>query len=140
MTGGRGCRRWAAVACLLATGCSVARELPRGEYAARPERENVRVQTRAGKQYHFDRVRVQSDSLYGDERVEVEGSFDQFQTTALSLDEVTALSVRRLDWYRVGLVAGVAAAVVLAAVLSQQKDAGGTPGGGGGPCGTRGCP
>ena len=132
-------QRWAALACLLACGCSVARQIPRGEYAVRPQRENVKVETRSGARYQFDRVRVRADSLYGEERLEIEGAFDEYRTTALALDEVVALSVRQVDWYRVGLVAGVAAAVVLAAVLSQQKNAS-TDSGGGGPCGPRGCP
>ncbi|TMQ68737.1 MAG: hypothetical protein E6K80_13925 [Candidatus Eisenbacteria bacterium] len=132
-------RPWAAIACLLACGCSVAREIPRGEYAARPEREDVVVKTKAGAQYRFERVRVRADSLFGDERLDVEGSFDEYRTTALALDDVAALSVRRVDWTRMGLVAGVASAVVLAAVLSQQHD-NNTTTGGTGPCGARPCP
>ncbi len=140
MIAGRWGRRAGVLACLLACGCSVARELPRGEYAARPEREDVVVKTRAGAQYKFERVRVKADSLYGDQRLEVEGSsFDEFRTTALALDDVTALSVRRLDWYRMGLVSGVAAAVVLAAVLTQKKDNNQAPVPTG-PCPTRFCP
>jgi len=127
-------RRWAAVACLLAYGCSTMREIPRGEYAAEPQRENVKVQTRSGAKYDFDRVRVQSDSLFGDQRVDTEeGSFEEYRTTPLALDDVTAISVRKLDWYRIGLVAGVAAAVALAAVLTQQKDSSTPPSGGGCP-------
>jgi len=33
-------RRLAAIVCLLACGCSVNREIPRGEYAAAPERKH----------------------------------------------------------------------------------------------------
>lgn len=125
-------RRWGTLVCLLACGCSTMREIPRGEYAAEPERENVKVETRSGTKYQFDRVQVKSDSLFGQQRVESEGSFEEYRTTSLSLDEVAAISVRKLDWYRIGLVAGVAAAVVLAAVLTQQKDDSTAPPSGGG--------
>jgi hypothetical protein len=118
----KGSRRWAALACLLASSCSVAREIPRGEYAASPERENVVVKTKAGAKYEFDRVHVRADSLYGDQRVDSEGSFQEYRTTALALDDVAGLKVRKVDWFRIGLVGGVAAAVVLAAVLTQQHD------------------
>jgi hypothetical protein len=131
-------RRAAALLCLLSCGCSVAREIPRQEYAARPQRENVVVKTRSGTRYEFERVRVRADSLYGDQPLDVEGRFDQYQTVALALDDVAALSIRRTDWTRVGLVAGVAGAVVLAAVLSQNRGGGGDSGQG--PCGNRGCP
>jgi hypothetical protein len=133
-------RRWPALVCLLACGCSVNREIPRGEYAAKPEREHVVVKTRAGGQYQFDRVQVRADSLYGQKQLDVEGSFDTYQTTALALDDITALTVRKLDWFKVGLVAGVAAAVVLAAVLTQPNNDSSDTGSGGGPCGSRGCP
>jgi hypothetical protein len=115
----------------------VAREIPRQEYAVRPEREHVVVKTRSGTRYEFDRVRVQADSLYGEEQLDVEGRFDQYRTVPLALDDVAALSVRKADWTRMGIVAGVAGAVVLAAVLTQKKSGGDT---GQGPCGDRPCP
>jgi hypothetical protein len=132
-------RRWPALVCLLACGCAVNREIPRSEYAAKPEREHVMVKTRSGAQYQFDRVQVRADSLYGQRQLDVEGSFDEYQTTALALDDVSALSVRKLDWFKIGLVAGVAAAVVLATVLTQPNNDSGDSGGGG-PCGNRECP
>jgi hypothetical protein len=136
----RASRRACALACLLACGCSVNREIPRSEYAAKPERQHVSVKTRSGAEYQFDSMRVRADSLYGTRQIEVEGSFDEYRTTGLALDEVSKLSVRKLDWFRIGLVAGVATAVVLAAVLSQSKDDNSDTDDGGGPCGPRGCP
>lgn len=123
----------------MACGCSVAREIPRDQYAARPERRTVRVETRDGTRYEFERVRVAGDSLYGTRREEVEGPFEEYRTVGLSLDDVVGMSVRQADWYRTGIIAGVAAAVVLAAVLSQVGDGnGGSPGDG--DCGPRPCP
>ena len=130
--------RWAAAACLLACGCSAAREIPRGEYASVPERRNVKVETRAGARYEFEQVRVAADTLHGKNRLDTEGPFEEFETVSLPLDHVMRLSVRGVDWYRTGLIVGIGAAVVLAAVLSQQGSGGGdvTPG----PCGPRPCP
>ena len=133
-------RRACALVCLFACSCAVNREIPRGEYAARPERERVTVLTKAGAKYEFDRVQVRADSLFGQKQLETEGSFDEYRTTALALDEVSTLSVRQLDWFKVGVVAGVAAAVVLAAVLTQPSSGGGGDGGDDGNCGPRGCP
>jgi hypothetical protein len=132
-------RRLAAIVCLLACGCSVNREIPRGEYAAAPERKHVVVKTKAGETYEFDQVQVRADSLFGTRQLDVEGSFDEYRTTAVALDDVSTLSVRKLDWLRMGLVAGVAAAVVLATVLTQQKNDEPVDDSGG-PCGSRGCP
>jgi hypothetical protein len=132
-------RRWSALLCLMACGCSVAREIPRDQYAARPERRTVRVETRDSTRYEFERVRVAGDSLYGIQREDVEGPFEQYRTVGLPLDEVARMSMRQLDWYRTGIIAGVAAAVVLAAVLSQVGDESGGSGGNG-DCGPRPCP
>jgi hypothetical protein len=139
MTRRRRSRSAAAALCLLACGCSVAREIPRDQYAGRPERRHVRVETRAGTRYEFDQVRVAGDSLFGVNREDVEGPFEQYRTVGLPLDEVARMSVRQVDWYRSGLIAGVAGAVVLAAILTQT---GGGNGGGPppGPCGPRPCP
>ena len=131
--------RFAAIVCLLACGCSVNREIPRGEYAAAPERKHVVVKTKAGTTYEFDHVQVRADSLFGTNQLDVEGSFDEYRTTGLALDDVSALSERRLDGFKIGIVAGVAAAVVLATVLTQPKNDE-APADGGGPCGPRGCP
>jgi hypothetical protein len=135
----RSARALAALLCLFACGCSVAREIPPGEYATKPERHDVKVETRSGEKYEFDHARIAADSLYGYQAVETEGSFEQYRVVNLGLDQVVRLSVRGVDWYRTGLIAGVAAAAVLAAVLSQTgKGSGGDSGGG--PCGGRPCP
>ena len=124
--------------CLLACGCSVAREIPRGDYATREERRNVRLVTRSGAKYEFEHARIVADSLYGYEVQDTEGSFEQYRTVGIPLEQVARLSIRGVDWYRTGLIAGIAAAAVLAAVLSQQK--GGSGGSSTGPCGARPCP
>ena len=131
--------RWAAMLCLFSCGCSLAREIPRDQYATRSERERVKVETRAGQRYEFDRIHVVADSLYGDRHLDVEGSFDQIETVGLPLSDVAKLSVRQVDWYRTGLIAGVGAAAVLAAVLSQVHS-GSNGGSDTGPCGGRPCP
>jgi hypothetical protein len=135
----RSARTFAALLCLCVCGCSVAREIPASEYAAQPERHDVKVVTRSGEKYEFDRARIAADSLYGYQSVDTEGSFEQYRIVNIGLDQVVRLSVRGVDWYRTGLIGGVAAAAVLAAVLSQQaKGSGGDSGGGN--CGGRPCP
>ena len=135
----RSARTLAALLCLFACGCSVAREIPSSEYAAQPERHDVKVVTRSGEKYEFDRARIAADSLYGYQSVDTGGAFEEYRIVNIGLDQVVRLSVRGVDWYRTGLIAGVAAAAVLAAVLSQQgKGSGGDSGGG--DCGGRPCP
>jgi hypothetical protein len=136
----RSARTFAAVLCLFACGCSVAREIPPSEYAAQPERHNVKVVTRSGDKYEFDRARIAADSLYGYQSVESESSFEEYRVVDIALDQVTRLSVRGVDWYRTGLIAGVTAAAVLAAVLSQTGNGSGGGDSGGGNCGGRPCP
>jgi hypothetical protein len=134
----RSARGLAASLCLLACGCSVARELPPGEYAAQQERHNVKVETRSGEKYEFERARIAADTLYGYQTQDTEGSFEEYRTVGIPLEQVVRLSIRGVDWYRTGLIAGLAAAAVLAAVISQQNaGSGGEPTG---PCGGRPCP
>lgn len=128
-----------ALLCLGACGCSVMKELPRDEYAALPERHGVRVDTRSGEHHEFERMTVSGDSLTGFERNDTEGSFEEFTALRLGLEDVGKMSVRSVDWYRTGIVGGLALGVVLAIVLTQTHK-----GSGGdviiGPCGTRPCP
>ena len=63
---------------LLGTGCTALKEIPRSEYAAQPERKNVRVHTRDGLVYEFDHVRVEADTLVGFRRQDVAGTFEEF--------------------------------------------------------------
>lgn len=125
--------------CVGASGCSVLRELPRDQYAAVPERRDVRVETRAGERHDFERIVVRGDSLTGFERTESEGSFEDFQSVRLGFEDIAKMSVRSVDWYRTGIVGGLALGVVLAVVLTQTSK-----GSSGdviiGPCGTRPCP
>jgi hypothetical protein len=139
-------RRGAALRVLLAaawlwtSGCTALREVPRAEYATRAERKHVRVETREGERFEFDVVQFSADSLTGTRRLDTDGSFEQVDEMVLPLERVAKLEARRVDWYRTGLVGGVALAAVLAAALSQAGDNGGGSGGGPGPCGPRGCP
>jgi len=125
-------RRVAGWLCLAACGCSAMRELPRDQYAVQADRGAVRVVTRTGQKLELERVRVSADSLTGLKRRDVEGRFEEFETVKLGLDDVAGMSVRRVDWYRTGLIGGVAVAVALAAVLSQSGGGGGGGNGGGG--------
>ena len=133
-------RSAAAMLCLAACGCSVMKEVPRDQYAAEPERKDVRVETRSGERHEFERMEVRGDSLTGYERNDTEGSFEEFQTFALALEDVGKMSIRSVDWYRTGLIAGVAAAVGLAVVLTQAHKGSSEGGGSTGPCGDRPCP
>jgi len=130
----------AAALCLAACGCSVMKEVPRDEYAAQPERKDVRVETRSGERHEFERMVVRGDSLTGYERQDSEGAFEEFETFALALEDVGKMSIRSVDWYRTGLVGGVAAAVALAVVLTQAHKGSSGDGGSQGPCGDRPCP
>ncbi len=120
-------RRWrhgAALLCLAGCGCGVMRELPRGDYARVPERHDVRIVTQDGKNYAFDRVQMGADSLTGYARKNVQGRFDEFAAVRLGLDDVARMSVRSVDWYRTGVLGGVALAAVLAVVLTQNRSSG----------------
>ena len=120
-------RRGLALLCLAACGCGVMREVPRSEYARVPERRDVRIVTQHGERYAFDRVQVGADSLTGYARKDVEGSFDEFATMRLGLDDIGRMSVRSVDWYRTGALGGVALAALLVVVLTQAN---GSSGGG----------
>lgn len=118
-------------------GCTSLRELPRTDYAARPERKGVRVETREGLVYEFDTATFDPDSLTGYRlRTEAEGPVDEVAVVKIALDDITRLRTRRLDWYRTGLVGGSVLAGVVAVGLAQANRGGDTPPGG--PC-TR-CP
>jgi hypothetical protein len=129
-----------AVLCLssFASGCTTLRVLPRHEYAVRPERKHIVVETRAGLHYEFESVRFDADSLVGTRRKDVEGTFDEYDSMSVPLEDVAKLSTRQVDWYRTGLIGGTVLAAVLAGAISRAKSGnGGTPTG---PCGIRPCP
>jgi len=111
-----------AAAWLAGGGCTAMRELPRGEYAAQPERENVRIETAEGLRYEFDHVRFGADSLTGFRRRDTGGSFEEYDTFAMPLEGVSRLSVRRIDWMRTGLIGGAVVAGVLLAALGNGSE------------------
>lgn len=113
-----------ACACLwlVGSGCTTLREIPRSDYAAQPERNNVRVQTRDGRSYAFDSARFDADSLYGMRRLDREGTADEIATFSLPLEDVSRITTRRVDWYRTGLVGGGVIAGLVAAGLNARGD------------------
>jgi len=113
---------------LCATGCTSLREIPRGEYAARPERKDIRIRTRDGLIYDFDYARIQGDSLIGFHRRDVEGRFDDFASHRVALEDIDRLSSRGVDWYRTGLIGGgVLAAIVVGGLNAAGRNSGGEP-------------
>jgi hypothetical protein len=101
-------------------GCTAMRELPRADYAARPQRKGVRVQTREGLVYEFDSATFDPDSLTGYRlRSELDGPVDEVAVVRVALDDITSLRTRAVDWYRTGLVGGSVLAGVIAVGLVQ---------------------
>ena len=121
---------------LAGEGCTALREIPRGEYAAAPERRNARLVTREGLRYELDFVRVEGDTLVGFRRRELEGPIDEYATVRVPLDEVESFSTRSVDWRRTTLLGGGAVAVLAVVALKKalgdrgQDSSGGAPGGG----------
>jgi hypothetical protein len=119
---------------LASAGCTTLRELPRSEYAARPERPRVRVETTEGLVYEFDYAQVGPDSLVGFRERDTEGPIHEIGTMSMPLDGIRTMSVRKVDWYRTGLVGGGALAAVVAAGLTAvhrgDNGNGGSSGGG----------
>lgn len=116
-----------------ASGCTTLREIPRSEYAARPERKAVRVWTREGLEYEFDYARVANDSLTGFRHRNVEGMLDEVAVLQFALSDISRLSARTVDWYRTSVIGGGLLAGVVAAGLSQSgRGADGSGSGGGG--------
>src|SRR5512141_1757144 len=117
--------RWARILTALAftagTGCTTLREVPRMDYAARVPEKPVRVTTRQGQEYEFEKASIQADTLVGFQRREVEGPIDEYVTVRLPLDDVTGIRARRLDWFRTGMIIGVGVVAVGAAGLAAHK-------------------
>ena len=110
---------------LLLSGCSTFREIPRSDYAAHPALRNVRVVTRDTLKYEFESARVTADTLTGFHRRDTGGPIDEYDTVRLPLDQVSSLRVRRTDWYRTGLIGGLAVATVVVAGLAARANSGG---------------
>lgn len=103
-------------------GCTTMREVPRGEYAAQPQRKALRVETRDGLVYVFDYATFDPDTLTGyRQRSDVEGPADQVAVVKVALDDIQRLTTRSVDWYRTGLVGGGVLAGVLAVGLNQAN-------------------
>ena len=115
-------------------GCTALREVPRGEYAAQPQRDHVRVVTRDGLLYEFDYATFREDSLVGFKRRETESHVDEYASLDLPLEQVATMSTRQIDWLRTGLVGGVGLLVVLVGAYkaSQSSNGGDNSSGGGG--------
>ena len=133
-------RRIAGIVMLLAAaasaGCTTLREIPRSEYASRPERKALRVWTNEGLEYEFDYATVANDTLTGYRQRDTEGALEQVAVLQFALPDIQRLSSRGLDWYRTGLIGGGLLAGVIAAGLSQSgkgsdPDGSGSGGGGG---------
>jgi hypothetical protein len=117
--------RWAVSALWLSSaGCTALREIPRGEYASRPQIRHVRMVTREGLTYEFDYIQVGGDSLVGYRRRDVQGPADEYASMSLPLEEVTKLSARSVDWTRTGLVGGGVIAALVARGLSNGGSGG----------------
>ena len=128
----RGLRAAACVLWLTGSGCSTMREIPRGSYAALPQRDHVRVVTRDGLLYDFDYATFAADSLTGFKRRDTESRVEEFAVLGLPLDQVAHIAARQIDWTRTGLVGGgVLLAVLVAAYRAAQNGSGGGSSGGG---------
>ena len=134
--------RWVVAPLLFAwvagAGCTTLREIPRSEYASRPERQHVRVTTREGLVYDFDYAQVTSDTLVGYRERESDGPVSDIATLAIPLSDIDRLSKHGVDWYRTGLIGGGVLAAVIAAGLSRANNNGNGDGSSGGPKGVPG--
>lgn len=121
---------------LAGSGCTSLREIPRTEYAARPERKYVHVMTRRGLAYEFDYIQIKGDTLVGYRRRDVEGSIEDYDSLPLALDDVAKLEARQIDWTRTSLLGAAGVAVVVAAGMRvASQNSGGESSGGGKPPG-----
>lgn len=128
----RALRGAAAVLWLAGSGCTSLREIPRSQYAAKPERKDVHVLTREGLAYEFDYVEIDADTLVGYRRRDTEGPVPDYSTLRLALDDVSRLEARQVNWTRTGLIGAAGAAVVVAAGMRVASQSSGSEGSGGG--------
>jgi hypothetical protein len=129
----RGLRVAACVLWLTGSGCTALREIPRGEYAAQPQRDHVRVVTSDGLLYEFDYATFGADSVVGFKRRDVESRVDEYASLGMPLALVANMATRQVDWVRTGLVGGVILlGVLVGAYKASQAANGGNDSGGGG--------
>jgi hypothetical protein len=102
-------------------GCTTLREVPRAEYAARPERRHVTVDTREGTHYEFEFARVANDTLTGYRPHDSESSVEDYDLVPLALEDITKISAHRIDWYRTGLIGGAGVLAVVGTALANRK-------------------
>jgi hypothetical protein len=115
------------------TGCTTLREVPRSEYAARPQRDHVKITTNEGLEYEFDYVRVDEDTLVGYRERDNDDPVPDIATLSVALDDIAHLSQRGVDWYRTGIIGGGVLAAVIAAgyaKANKNSDNGNESGGG----------
>jgi len=98
------------------SGCTALRELPRDQYAAKPERRHLVVDA-AGERHAFGRATFGADSMVGYPHRR-RGAAADTASVRLALDDVSRIVAREVDWYRTSLLGGVALGAVLAATLS----------------------
>jgi len=135
---------WLALGSLILGGCSSLVQVPRSEFAAVPERKNVRVRTQPGEEYAFDRISVSADSLSGVgyqqrlvTRADGESEIDEMAThVSVPLADVVSMEVRKRNWKsatRWGIGVAAAGAFVVAVGSSTGNHDSAKPGGGKGP-------
>jgi hypothetical protein len=133
-----GLRVLAALGWLGTAGCTTLRELPPASYATAAERKHVEVDTRDGQHHEFEFARFGSDTLVGFVPDSSEGRFEEFTEVTIPFEAVAKLSVRRVEWYRTGLIGGATLTAVVLAALGRHKSPAPTPEPP--PCPTEPCP
>lgn len=119
------------LSCFALNGCTALRQLRPQEMAAGTERRDVRVETLDGRGFEFDVVRFGADSLTGFRRLDTPLDYAEYRSQALAFGDVQRIAVRRIDWYRTGLIALGLAVGAVTIVIAQTRSDDGAAGGGG---------
>jgi hypothetical protein len=115
-------RVFAALACLFATGCATLHDLPRAEYAAKPERKGGGGGYPRRAPLMFDLASFSADTLVGQHLKDTEGSFEEYNTVAIPLERVVERhAVRRTNWLRTGVIAGAVAVAAIVGVAANRR-------------------